>query len=365
VPVVIGLLLIKKDFKILAYWLLGTLPFAFMYFINYRFSANLIFYNLLNNPINVLLNCFILLGSFLQPFEIQTHNISIADFPSILFGFSLFACLVYLFCKSSKNKKSNSDSIYFLNGALAFSCISIILFSLGRTWENTSIAYPRYRDFTIFVLVTVYVYFIIQYPNLEKRFYGYALLFSICLWASDYYRFLPQIVDIQNEKIAGLYNWQNNGTWLIYETLPFGAAIDNSSKIIDSKKNTFYKFPIIVKPILQHEWQNGLKISPKILFDKHSNNLSFSAEFGQNENIGTRAFTVFKNKNEYYLINMKREVSLIHFFETGYFFEKKYSVKINKNLLNRIGAFEIAVIIVDNNSRKLFLVNSKLPKNYV
>jgi hypothetical protein len=301
---------LKRDWKALGYWVLGSGVFMSLFFIKNP-ASNLIAQGLtyfFAHPLESPQAFFILLGSFIDfwegdsyPFRlIITFWAGIVVFISIAvglwFGFQRFMIPFYKqpIHALDKPTRSAADIYLFLVLAFIYCLCNVAMLSILRTQNGLfSFLIGNHKIFSLLAITLLYLLWLLLKPT--KVYLYSSLAFAIIFWTVSIISYQPRVKAWYEQRVAGLYNLTTNHYGLGFGikddkqfdiTAKINALITGSSYFppnylkkllalstwptqkegekfdITGQKNGVFHLQIDESPLLRHEYY-GVLVSEK------------------------------------------------------------------------------------------------------
>ncbi|KAA6440947.1 hypothetical protein FEM33_04575 [Dyadobacter flavalbus] len=202
-------------------------------------------------PIYLFNNFFAFVGGTFNYVENVNGPVVYQNFPALLAGIILTAVLIWGIIKILLNRAEPVQVTWAGMAIFIMITSAVIAFSRTQSEQMTTIS-SRYKIYSMAAFLLVYLWCLIYY---DKRKIVAAVFtgISAALLLFNYYVYYEKFVDYQCHSLAGLYNYNHHGKWIIYSKT---AYFEKASKFVSDtiKKNpepVFHFHPIF--PELTHQ----------------------------------------------------------------------------------------------------------------
>ena len=224
------LLIYQKRFRIAFIWGLASVAAIGLYFMNF-FSASSTdafgFSAHFRKPMYLLYNFFAFIGGILDYSENINSPFVSANIPATLLGVTLFAAISYgslIFLKDTSRPDGESgrrNIQYAWLGMAAFLLVTALVMAYSRTAgaAMTTLS-SRYKIYSMLFWIIVYWGCLIYFER--KKLVGLVFgIMSLVILVLGYYSYYEKFSNFKSNFIAGLFNYKNNGEWVIYRHTAF------------------------------------------------------------------------------------------------------------------------------------------------
>ncbi len=224
------LLIYRKRFRVAAIWGSVSIAAVGLYFMNFHsfsstdafgFSAHF------KEPMYLFYNFFAFVGGIMDYSENVNSPFIPANIPAILLGITLFAAVCYgalVFLKdvSRPGEDTTRRNIqYAWLGMTAFLLITAVAMAYSRTaGAAMNTLSSRYKIYSMLFWIIVYWGCLIYFER--KKLVGLAFgVMSLLILVFNYYTHYDKFSNFKSNFTAGLFNYKNNGEWVIYRHTSF------------------------------------------------------------------------------------------------------------------------------------------------
>lgn len=224
------LLIYQKRFRIAFIWGLASVAAIGLYFMNF-FSASSTdafgFSAHFRKPMYLLYNFFAFIGGILDYSENINSPFVSANIPATLLGVTLFAAISYgslIFLKDTSRpdgEPGRRNIQYAWLGMAAFLLVTALVMAYSRTAgaAMTTLS-SRYKIYSMLFWIIVYWGCLIYFER--KKLVGLVFgIMSLVILVLGYYSYYEKFSNFKSNFIAGLFNYKNNGEWVIYRHTAF------------------------------------------------------------------------------------------------------------------------------------------------
>lgn len=224
------LLIYQKRFRIAFIWGLASVAAIGLYFMNF-FSASSTdafgFSAHFRKPMYLLYNFFAFIGGILDYSENINSPFVAANIPATLLGVTLFAAISYgslIFLKDTSRpdgEPGRRNIQYAWLGMAAFLLVTALVMAYSRTAgaAMTTLS-SRYKIYSMLFWIIVYWGCLIYFER--KKLVGLVFgIMSLVILVLGYYSYYEKFSNFKSNFIAGLFNYKNNGEWVIYRHTAF------------------------------------------------------------------------------------------------------------------------------------------------
>lgn len=114
---------------------------------------------------------------------------------------------------------SGTASNTFIVGMMLFVLLTAVMVAIGRINGGIAQSFAiRYKIYSPLLVCLLYAYATTNWRSVarQRRLFGVALAGSVLIWINSYAQHLSQVQHNRHVTVAGLFNWQTNGTWAVY-----------------------------------------------------------------------------------------------------------------------------------------------------
>lgn len=259
------LLIFRKRFRIAVIWGLVSLAAIGLYFMNFHsfsstdafgFSAHF------KKPMYLFYNFFAFIGGIMDYSENVNSPFIPANIPATLLGVAMFAAICYgalIFLKDVSRPGEDAarrNIQYAWLGMTAFLLITAVAMAYSRTaGAAMNTLSSRYKIYSMLFWIITYWGCLIYFER--KKLIGLTFgAVSLLILVFNYYTHYDKFSNFKSNFSAGLFNYKNNGEWVIYRHTAF---YEGASKMLsDSMAGnpdpvfTFHQvFPQLTREVLE------------------------------------------------------------------------------------------------------------------
>ncbi len=226
----LGLLIYRKRFRRAVIWGLASLVAIGLYFMDFHQASSTDAFGVsahFRKPMYLFYNFFAFLGGILDYSENVNSPFIPANIPAILLGATLFAAICYgslVFLKevSKPGEDTSRRNIqYAWLGMTAFLLITAVAMAYSRTaGAAMNTLSSRYKIYSMLFWIIVYWGCLIYFER--KKLVGLVFgITSLLMLVFNYYTHYDKFSNFNSNFLAGLFNYKNNGEWVIYRHTAF------------------------------------------------------------------------------------------------------------------------------------------------
>ncbi|GGC12970.1 hypothetical protein GCM10011325_44790 [Dyadobacter sediminis] len=211
-------------------WIIAGFAAAAFYFRNFKmYSATNAFgwTAHFKHPIYLFNNFFAFVGGTFNYIENVNGPVEYQNFPALLAGIILTAVLIWGIIKTMFIKAEPVQVTWAGMAVFIVITSTVIAFSRTHLEQMTTIS-SRYKIYSMVAFLLVYLWCLIYYDK-RKTVAAVFTGASAVLLLFNYYVYYEKFVDYQCHSLAGLYNYNNNGKWIIYSKT---AYFEKASKFV-------------------------------------------------------------------------------------------------------------------------------------
>lgn len=226
----LALLVYQQRFRTALIWGLVSVAAIGLYFMNFLSASSTDAFGFsahFRKPMYLLYNFFAFIGGILDYSENINSPFVPANIPATLLGAALFAAVSYgsiIFLKETS--RPGGDPVrrniqYAWLGMAAFLLATALVMAYSRTAgaAMTTLS-SRYRIYSMLFLIMVYWGCLIFFER--KKLVGLAFgIASFVMLVLGYYAYYEKFSNFKSNFMAGLFNYKNNGEWVIYRHTAF------------------------------------------------------------------------------------------------------------------------------------------------
>jgi hypothetical protein len=217
------LLVYQRRFARAATWGLLSLIMILEYFKNFKvFSATNAFgfTEHFKHPEYLFYNLFAFIGGIFEYTENTNGTLLPDNIPAITAGFvlaiSLSAIVYFELIKKNGIGIERSRFKIVWAGMVIFIGITAVAMAYSRTLDaSMNTLASRYKIYSMVFLILFYLSGLLFF-DFRRRFGIIFGTFTLCLLIFNYYCYYGKFSNYKSSLLAGLYNYNNNGQWIIY-----------------------------------------------------------------------------------------------------------------------------------------------------
>jgi hypothetical protein len=361
------LLLLQGRYRQFSVWLVVSASTLVGYYMSYQVNPSRpnIFHNLVSFPKYIFLNVLVFLGGLTERIENYTQLLSKDNLPSLAIGFVvvfLFGLNVLLYVnhlwkpktlqpltKLSNTIFNQKPQMAFLwIGVIGFFVLSAVIFSVSRTEANIIYGHiNRYRIHSVCVVLLCYC-FVLLCANQRSWVLSITLLLSAGFSMYNYYYFTYFFAEGTCIYQAGLYNWNNQKQWGIYnETDYWEPASKAITEMFEEKAYNIYQLPkglLIEADTATIDVGVSVKKLPTAANQPLIVSIRNDTMIGQYTNPADGIYVLLKSsKRSLLFAGHLRRMPLKNYIQTGKYYDSGFDFELNANKFP-VGTYSIGII---------------------